>query len=49
VGGVFGQPTTALGVHGFGQSGSRQDLYKAMRIDRDSIVEAAFDAIDAAS
>jgi len=49
VGGVFGQPTTALGVHGFGQSGSRQDLYRAMRIDVDSILDAAFAAIDAAS
>ena len=48
VGGVFGQPTTSLGVHGFGQSGSRQDLYRTMRIDRDSILEAAFDAVDAA-
>ena len=48
VGGVFGQPTTALGVHGFGQSGSRQDLYRSMRIDVDSILEAAFNAVDAA-
>jgi len=47
-GGVFGQPVTALGVDGFGQSGMRRDLYRAMRIDADSIVEAAFDAVDRA-
>jgi pyruvate dehydrogenase E1 component len=48
VGGVFGQPATALGVGDFGQSGMREDLYRAMRIDRDSIVGAAFDAVDRA-
>jgi pyruvate dehydrogenase E1 component len=47
IGGVFGQPLTALGVGSFGQSGTRRDLYRAMHIDTDSIVEAAFDAVDA--
>ncbi|HET6451827.1 MAG TPA: transketolase C-terminal domain-containing protein, partial [Spirochaetia bacterium] len=46
VGGVFGQPTTPLGVCHFGQSGSRQDLYRCMAIDVESIVSAAFDAVD---
>ncbi|HUJ74108.1 MAG TPA: pyruvate dehydrogenase, partial [bacterium] len=31
IGGVFGQPVTALGVSRFGQSGSRKDLYRYMR------------------
>jgi pyruvate dehydrogenase E1 component len=48
IGSVFGQPLTALGVGSFGQSGSRRDLYRAMRIDTDSILEAAFDAVDRA-
>jgi pyruvate dehydrogenase E1 component len=48
VGGVFGQPTTPLGVRGFGQSGSRRDLYHCMGIDEESILEAAFAAVDAA-
>ena len=48
IGGVFGQPLTALGVASFGQSGSRSDLYRAMKIDTDSILEAAFDAVDRA-
>jgi pyruvate dehydrogenase E1 component len=46
VGSVFGQPTTPLGVHCFGQSGSREDLYRCMQIDRESILEAAFAALD---
>ena len=46
VGGVFGQPTTPLGVCHFGQSGSRQDLYRCMNIDVESIAAAAFDAVD---
>jgi pyruvate dehydrogenase E1 component len=49
VGGVFGQPLTPLGVQAFGQSGSRRDLYRSMHIDVDSILEAAFDAIDKSS
>ena len=46
VGGVFGQPTTPLGVCHFGQSGSRQDLYRCMSIDVESILCAAFDAVE---
>jgi pyruvate dehydrogenase E1 component len=46
VGSVFGQPTTPLGVHCFGQSGSREDLYRCMQIDKESILEAAFAALD---
>jgi pyruvate dehydrogenase E1 component len=48
VGGVFGQPTTPLGVCRFGQSGSRQDLYRSMRIDVESILCAAFEAVESA-
>ncbi len=48
IGGVFGQPLTPLGVRSFGQSGSRQDLYRAMQIDVESILEAAFEAVDRA-
>ncbi|HET6451997.1 MAG TPA: pyruvate dehydrogenase, partial [Spirochaetia bacterium] len=46
VGGVFGQPTTPLGVCRFGQSGLRQDLYRSMHIDVDSILCAAFEAVE---
>ena len=46
VGGVFGQPSTALGVCTFGQSGSRGDLYHCMEIDTEAIAGAAFDALD---
>jgi pyruvate dehydrogenase E1 component len=48
MGSVFGQPTTPLGVCGFGQSGSRSDLYRCMHIDEESILEAAFAAVDKA-
>ncbi len=49
LGSVFGQPLTPLGVEAFGQSGSRQDLYRSMHIDVDSILEAAFGAVEASS
>jgi pyruvate dehydrogenase E1 component len=49
VGGVFGQPLTPLGVQAFGQSGSRRDLYRSMRIDVDSILDAAFEAVEKSS
>lgn len=49
LGGAFGQCLTPLGVQAFGQSGSRRDLYRSMHIDVDSIVEAAFDAVDRSS
>ncbi|MCL5997665.1 MAG: pyruvate dehydrogenase, partial [Chloroflexi bacterium] len=48
VGSVFGQRTTSLGVDKFGQSGTRQDVYRYMHIDVDSILAAAFAAIDEA-
>jgi pyruvate dehydrogenase E1 component len=46
IAGVFGQATTPLGVRCFGQSGSREDLYRCMQIDTESIVEAAFASLD---
>ncbi|ROO85079.1 pyruvate dehydrogenase E1 component [Actinocorallia herbida] len=39
-------PTTALGVTGFGQSGSLEDVYRYHAIDTDSIVHAALDLTD---
>ena len=35
--------TTALGVTGFGQSGSLEDVYRYHHIDADSIIRAALD------
>lgn len=46
LGGVFGMPAVTLGVDVFGQSGTRADLYRAMGIDADSIITAAFKALD---
>jgi pyruvate dehydrogenase E1 component len=46
VGSVFGQPTFSLGVDKFGQSGTRQDVYRYMHIDVDSILATAFAAVD---
>jgi pyruvate dehydrogenase E1 component len=46
LGGVFGMPAISLGVDAFGQSGTRADLYRAMGIDPESIVSAAFKALD---
>ena len=46
LGSVFGQRLTPLGVQAFGQSGSRRDLYRSMHIDVDSILEAAFEAVE---
>lgn len=46
LGGVFGVPVIALGVDGFGQSGTRAELYRSCGIDVDSIAEAAFVAVD---
>jgi pyruvate dehydrogenase E1 component len=46
VGSVFGQRTVALGVDKFGQSGLREDVYRYMHIDVDSILAAAFAAVD---
>ncbi|KUN04320.1 pyruvate dehydrogenase [Streptomyces canus] len=38
-------PTTALGVNGFGQSGSLDDVYRYHHLDADSIVRAALDLV----
>jgi pyruvate dehydrogenase E1 component len=38
-------PTTALGVNGFGQSGSLDDVYRHHHLDADSIVRAALDLV----
>jgi len=46
LGGVFGMPAVTLGVDAFGQSGTRADLYRVMGIDPESIVSAAFKALD---
>ncbi|MGB1253686.1 MAG: 1-deoxy-D-xylulose-5-phosphate synthase N-terminal domain-containing protein [Candidatus Promineifilaceae bacterium] len=46
LGGVFGMPAISLGVDSFGQSGTRSDLYRSMGIDPESIVTAAFKALD---
>ncbi len=48
LGSVFGAPVYPLGVDQFGQSGARGDLYRHFRLDVDSIVEAAFEALDMA-
>jgi pyruvate dehydrogenase E1 component len=39
-------PTTALGVTGFGQSGSITDVYRYHGLDADSVVRAALDLTD---
>ncbi len=41
LGGALGVPQLALGVDGFGQSGTRPDLYRHYGIDADAIVAAA--------
>jgi pyruvate dehydrogenase E1 component len=41
LGGALGVPQLALGVDGFGQSGTRPDLYRHYGIDEDAIVAAA--------
>jgi pyruvate dehydrogenase E1 component len=46
VGSVFGQRAASLGVNRFGQSGTRQDVYRYMGIDADSIAAAVFAAVD---
>jgi pyruvate dehydrogenase E1 component len=46
LGSVHGAPTTALGVDKFGQSGARNDLYRYVGIDTQSIIEAAFTLVD---
>ncbi len=46
VGGLFGQRTRSLGVNKFGQSGYREDVYRYMHLDVESIVAAGFGLID---
>jgi pyruvate dehydrogenase E1 component len=41
IGGALGVPQQSLGVEDFGQSGSREDLYRHYGIDADAIVAAA--------
>ncbi len=45
LGSVYGMPVIPLGVDGFGQSGTRADLYRYYGIDAQAIVEAAVAAI----
>ena len=49
LGSVFGAPAVPVGVDGFGQSGSREDLYRAHDLDTESVVNAALIALDARS
>ena len=46
VGGALNTRTFPLGVTGFGQSGSRAELYQEYKIDVDSIMEACFGALE---
>ncbi|PMP75811.1 MAG: pyruvate dehydrogenase, partial [Chloroflexus aggregans] len=46
LGSIHGAPLRALGVDQFGQSGARDDLYRAFGLDPFSIAEAAFELID---
>ena len=46
LGSVWGAPVVPLGVDVFGQSGARQDLYEAVGIDIDTIVNAGLLALD---
>jgi pyruvate dehydrogenase E1 component len=41
LGSALGVPQVALGVHGFGQSGARHDLYRHYGIDADALADAA--------
>ena len=46
LGSAFGVPVVPLGVDEFGQSASRADLYHAVGIDADQIVNAAMLALE---
>ncbi|MGH2551145.1 MAG: hypothetical protein ACRDHN_17305, partial [Thermomicrobiales bacterium] len=46
LGSVFGVPVVPLGVDEFGQSASRADLYHAVGIDSDQIINAAMLALE---
>ena len=41
LGTALGVPHAPLGVHGFGQSGARADLYRHYQIDAEAIAQAA--------
>ncbi len=45
IGGVHGHKVQALGVEHFGQTGTLQDLYDHHRIDKQAIIEAAFNCL----
>lgn len=47
LGSVFGSPAVPVGVDGFGQSGSREELYRAHDLDTESIVNTALIALQA--
>lgn len=49
LGSAFGVQTQSLGVTAFGQSGTPAELYTEYGIDRDSIADAAFVALDNAA
>ena len=49
VGGALNTTTFPLGVTGFGQSGSRDDLYQEYEIDTSSIMAACFAALESQS
>ena len=46
LGSVFGAPVETLGVDKFGQSGTRDALYREMGIDAESIVNSALKALN---
>ena len=46
LGSVYGAQSVSLGVDDFGQSGSRQDLYRHYGIDAEHIASAAFAMLD---
>ncbi len=46
LGSAFGVPVVPLGVDAFGQSGTRDDLYRSFGIDADGIVAATFRALE---
>ncbi len=48
LGSIYGVPVVPLGVDQFGQSGSREALYKTTGIDTDQIVNAALLALELA-
>jgi pyruvate dehydrogenase E1 component len=49
LGSALGAPLTALGVDEFGESGTRAELYQHHGLDTETIVEAAFRAVDSAA